>query len=109
MAVSDSYRDFVLEQLARVGEVSARAMFGGVGIYSGEVFFALISRDVLYFRVNDRTRARYEDAGAAQFIASGNRGQAMPYFEVPPDILEDTDALREWMDEAIAAAMAAKR
>ena len=33
MAVSDSYREYALEQLGRVIPVTAWAMFGGVGIY----------------------------------------------------------------------------
>ena len=33
MAVSDSYKVYVLEQLQVVGPVVAKAMFGGVGLY----------------------------------------------------------------------------
>jgi TfoX/Sxy family transcriptional regulator of competence genes len=34
MAVSQSYRDFVLEQLGRVTPVTGKSMFGDVGIYA---------------------------------------------------------------------------
>ena len=42
--VSPSFRTFVLEQLGRcVPSIRGRNMFGGVGIYAGELFFALIA------------------------------------------------------------------
>ena len=45
MAVSQSYRDYVLEQLGRVTPVTSKSMFGGVGIYAEGLFFALIAED----------------------------------------------------------------
>jgi len=52
MSVSPSFRIFVLEQLGRVlPDLRVRSMFGGVGLYSGERFFALIDDDTLYFAV----------------------------------------------------------
>jgi hypothetical protein len=33
MAVSEDYLQYVLEQLAGLGRVTARRMFGGVGLY----------------------------------------------------------------------------
>ena len=51
MAVSESYRGFVLEQLGRVAPVTARSTFGGGGIYAEGLFFALIAEDRLYFKV----------------------------------------------------------
>ena len=57
MAVSPSFSTYILEQLGRsVRGIRARNMFGGVGIYSGELFFALIDDDTLYFKVDDSNR-----------------------------------------------------
>ena len=67
MAVSASYKAFVLEQLGRVAPVTSRGMFGGVGIYSAGLFFALIDDDTLYFKVDAATRPRYTDAGMKAF------------------------------------------
>ena len=41
MKADPSFRDFVLDQLAELGEVHCRAMFGGHGLYHGETFFAI--------------------------------------------------------------------
>ena len=48
--------EHVLERLSRVTKVRARKMFGGLGLYSGELFFALIAHDVLYLKVDDINR-----------------------------------------------------
>ena len=109
MAVSETYRTFVLEQLESVvPDVHARRMFGGVGIYSGEHFFALISQDALYFKVDDLTRPSYEEAGCLPFRPYGEM-QSMNYFSVPADVLEDGDRLAEWAGEALSAARRSKQ
>jgi len=64
MAVSASFRTFILDQLSRVvSKIRARAMFGGVGIYAGDLFFALIADDTLYFKVDDSNRPDFEQRG----------------------------------------------
>ena len=57
MAVTAGFSDFVVEQLDGCGPIVTKRMFGGVGIYSGDIFFALIDDDVLYLKVDDSTRA----------------------------------------------------
>jgi DNA transformation protein len=103
MAVNPAYREFVLEQLGRVAPVTARPMFGGVGIYAGGFFFALIGGDALYFKVDDTNRPDFEAAGMGPFRPFDGGGP-MQYYEVPPDLLEDPDRLRPWMDAAVDVA-----
>ena len=97
MAVSREYRDFVLEQLACVGPVTAKNMFGGVGIYLHGIFFALIANDILYFKVDDSNRPDYATAGMRPF---GN----MQYYEVPIEVLEDREQLQAWANKAVTVA-----
>src|SRR3954451_13889522 len=107
MAVSDSYRDFVLEQLGRITAVTAKAMFGGVGIYANGFFFALIAEDRLYFKVNDATRPDFERSAMEPFRPFGD-DRAMGYYEVPADVVEDANLLRLWMNKAIEVASKAR-
>jgi DNA transformation protein len=107
MAVSESYRDFVLEQLGRIAPVTAKRMFGGVGIYSQGLFFALVAEDRLYFKVDDSTRPDFERLGMEPFRPFGEDG-AMGYYEVPADMVEDAVQLAPWMHKAIAVATEAK-
>ena len=110
MSVNPSFRSFVLEQLARTTPgIRARGMFGGVGIYAGELFFALLDDDILYFKVDDTTRGRFEERGMGPFRPYGEGGEVMKYYEVPEDVLEDPEALRPWVEGAIAVARRAKR
>src|SRR5215831_7368629 len=107
MAVSESYRSFVLEQLGRVTPVTAKSMFGGVGIYSQRLFFALIAEDRLYFKVDDITRPDFERRGMEPFRPFGE-DSAMGYYEVPADVMEDANQLAIWMKKAIDVAASAR-
>lgn len=104
MAVSAQYLDYVVDQLGCIGEIVAKKMFGGIGLYYDEVFFGLISGDVLFFKVDDVNRPHYEAAGAEPFKPYGDESFSMSYYAVPADVLEDVDKLREWARRAVSAA-----
>ncbi len=106
MAVSPEYRAFVEDQLGRVVRLRSRAMFGGVGLYADDAFFALIDDDVLYFKVDDATRPRYEARGMERFQPPGM--PAMGYFRLPEGALEDVDELGSWVEEAVGVARRAR-
>ena len=108
MAVSQNYRDFVLEQLRRVRPVTGRSMFGGVGIYAEGIFFALIAEDRLYFKVDEVTRPDFEQRGTEPFRPFGD-DSAMGYYEVPVDVVEDVSQLEIWMKKAIDVATKARQ
>lgn len=84
-----------MEDLEPLGDVTSRAMFGGFGIYEGGKMFALIGDAELYFKVDDSTRASFEEAGSEPF-------EKMPYYLVPPEVVENPEHLREWARAAIA-------
>jgi DNA transformation protein and related proteins len=105
MSVSASFRTFILEQLGRaVPRIRARSMFGGVGIYSGDLFFGLIDDDTLYFKVDDSNRSDFAARKMEPFRPYGEDGETMGYYEVPADLLEDPERLRPWAEKAIAVA-----
>ena len=110
MTVSAGFRSYVLEQLGRVlSNVRSRSMFGGVGIYSGDLFFALIDDDTLYFKVDDSTRPDFESRNMDPFRPYGPEGEVMQYYCVPGEVLEDAEALDDWVQRAIAVAQRAKQ
>jgi DNA transformation protein len=109
MTVSENYKAFILEQLSRVlPAIRARAMFGGVGVYSNDLFFALLDNDTLYFKVDDVTRPDYEAIHMGPFRPFGDGGEAMQYYEVSADLIEDPEALSSWAINAVAVARRAK-
>ena len=108
MRVSGNVRDFMLDQLAGLDGLRARAMFGGVGLYAGEVFFGIVAADVLYFKVDESTRAAYEAAGSKPFKPYADRTMTMPYYAVPIEVPESAPTLVEWARRAVGAARAGK-
>jgi DNA transformation protein len=109
LRVAPEFRDFVLDQLARVPELRSKSMFGGVGLYSGERFFGIVAADELFLKVDDSNRAAYEAAGSEPFrpLADPKRAVSMSYWRVPIEVLEDPAELAEWARAAIRAASAA--
>jgi DNA transformation protein len=83
-------------------------LFGGVGIYAGDVFFALIDDDTLFFKVDDSNRRDFEAKGMGPFRPFGDDRDKMQYYEVPADLLDDPQALRPWAAKAIAVAVRKK-
>ena len=104
MPVSEEYLDYVVDQLGCIGEVTAKRMFGGVGLYHEGLFFGLIASDMLYFKVDDENRRDFETAGAKPFQPYGEESYSMGYYEVPVDVLENMDQLKVWAGGAVAAA-----
>jgi DNA transformation protein len=101
MSVSESFLTFVLEQLESVREVSHRRMFGGIGLYSGEWFFGVIDNDTLFFKVDAATRPQYQNHKMSAFAPMPGQAAMEGYYQVPPSVLEDADALGEWARQAV--------
>ena len=102
MAVSPEFRAFVEDQIGRVTPVRSRPMFGGLGLYSGELFFGVVDDDVLYFKVDDETRPRYVKRRMRAFNPMGTPMNG--YWQVPAGVLEDADELAIWTRQAIDVA-----
>lgn len=104
MSVTQSFRTFAIEQLGRIApRIRARSMFGGVGLYAGDFFFALIADDVVYLKADDVTRNEFVSRGLRPFTPYGDV-QSVNYYELSADILEDAEALGPWVNQAIGAA-----
>ncbi len=104
MGVSDSFRSFVLDQLAELGDVAPKAMFGGIGLYHRDVFFGIIAADTLYLKVDDGNRPDYEQAGMEPFKPFADRPGTMSYYAVPAEVLESPGDLAAWSRKAVSAA-----
>ena len=98
----DEFTRFVLDQLARVPALSSAPFFGGIGLRSGASFFGMIMDGTLYFSTSPATRVDYQKLGSRCFsyVKQGKR-QETKLFEVPAEVLDDTDTLRDWAQRAI--------
>ncbi len=108
MAVSEAFHVFVLDQLSQIRPIRSRRMFGGVGYYSGKLFFAIAADDTLYFKTDKTTRPMFQELGMRPFRPFGADTRPMPYFEVPAHLFENSEELGAWMQRAIAVAAAAR-
>src|SRR5919197_2517300 len=104
LKVTDAFKTFVLEQLVDLDDLTARAMFGGVGLYAHGVFFGIIARDRLYLKVDDLNRPDYERMGSRPFKPYPDRPGTMQYYEVPVAVLEDVHDLLRRARGAVRAA-----
>jgi DNA transformation protein and related proteins len=86
--------------------VKPRKMFGGVGVFSDDVMFALIHGGVVYMKSTSEMAGKYMDDGY-RFEPPFRKGIKMPYWYVP-EMLED-DKLQEWTVESLEHARASKR
>jgi DNA transformation protein len=98
----ESFRDYILDQLGGLSSVASRSMFGGHGLYQGPAFFGILSKGRLYFKTDRQTQALYQERGMKPF--QPNAKQTLKnYYEVPIEVLEDSDQLSDWAQHAIRA------
>jgi DNA transformation protein and related proteins len=110
LTTSRAFAAFVVDQLSELGDVTARRMFGGVGLYLEAVFFGVIARDVLYFKTDELTRPAYVRLGMKPFMPYDVEGAGQRrYYAVPLDVLENPPALAQWARAAAAAATRLRR
>lgn len=104
-----SYCDYLIDLFKPWVPIKIRKMFGGYGVYRGEVMFSLIADDVLYFKVDATNRRDFELAESEPFTyeAKGKR-VSLSYFMLPAEILEDQEQLKIWADKSYAVALRSK-
>lgn len=106
----DSYLEFVLERLSVAGKVNGKAMFGGHGIYLGDLIFGLVVDGVLYLKVGELNIKDYIQAGMKPFTYEAKSGKpvSMSYWCLPLDVLESNEDLPKWVNKSIQVAKSAK-
>ncbi|MCP5055916.1 MAG: TfoX/Sxy family protein [bacterium] len=87
------FQEFVIDQLGEAGDIQAKRMFGGVGVYVEEVFCAILTGEGrFYLRVDDGNREAFVSRGLAQM--RGNGKAMMPYFQVPAEVMKTDESWR---------------
>jgi DNA transformation protein and related proteins len=107
MAKKNEYVEYLLEQLAPLGTLRAKAMFGGYGFYCDEIFFAIVVSDILYIKADAKSKADFSSLGLKPFSYSKKDGsqQSMAYYPLPEEALEDAQEMIFWAKKGIAAAL----
>lgn len=113
MVASDSFAEFLREQLAPLGRVTMRRMFGKTGVFCDGVMLGMVSDNMLYLRVDDRNRAAFEEARSSPPLSYEKKGVSidLSFWRAPERLFDEPDELVAWARLALAAAhrVAAKR
>ncbi len=113
MVASASFAEFLREQLAPLGRLTMRRMFGKTGVFCDGLMFAMVTDDMLYFRVDDHNRAAFEEARSAPPLSYAKKGGSieLSFWRAPERLFDEPHELVTWAHAAQAAArrVAAKR
>ncbi|MBD1919181.1 MULTISPECIES: TfoX/Sxy family protein [Cyanophyceae] len=108
-AAASAFKTAVVSHLNQVAPVTARAMFGGYGLYCEGIMFALIAQATLYFKVDAGNQERTE-VGMGPFVYHRDgKAVTMSYYQLPPAVYDDLGLLHSWVEASVAAARRGKR
>ena len=102
------FHDFVLELFEGLGPLRIRRMFGGAGIYAGEVMFGLIDDETIYLKTDEALKAELAAEGSAGWVYSRAPGkwEETSYWRLPEAALDDPDEAVAWARKSLAVAQA---
>ncbi len=113
MVASDTFAEFLREQLDPLGRITLRRMFGKTGVFCSGVMFGMVTENMLYFRVDELNRSTFAEAASSPPLNYEKKGVAidLSFWRVPERLLDEPDELVTWARAALAAArrVAAKR
>ena len=113
MVASDDFAEFLREQLAPLGHVTMRRMFGKTGVFHDGVMLAMVRDNTLYFRVDGENRETFREAASFPPLNYEKKGGSidLAFWRAPERLFDEPDELVAWARAALAAArrVAAKR
>jgi DNA transformation protein and related proteins len=110
MRVKSELASYVEEQLAFLGRISTKSIFGGIGIFVDERLLGIVMDDKLYLHTDASNLQAYQQRGMPQFKPYPNAFDlTTDHHQVPPEIVDDPAQLKRWGEEALAAAIEAAK
>jgi len=110
VAKNNEFVSYLLEMLQEFGQVRAKAMFGGFGIYRNEFIFAIVVDDTLYIKADDNNQELFNKKGLPRFSYLKNGKECfMSYYRVPDEAVDDVDVLNYWAQIGYQAALRANK
>src|SRR5262249_45484103 len=113
MVASYSFAEFLRDQLAPLGRITMRRMFGKTGVFCDGFMLGMVTDNTLYFRVDDDNRAAFKEAETFPPLNYEKKGDTidLSFWRAPERLFDEPDELAVWARAALAAArrVAAKR
>lgn len=106
MAASVAFAEFLREQLAPLGAVTTRRMFGKTGVFCEGVMLGMVRDNTLYLRVDVHNREAFREAEAWPPLNYEKQGEtiALAFWRAPERLLDEPAELLVWAQLALAAA-----
>lgn len=110
MRMKSSLAGYVTEQLAFLGPIAIRSIFGAAGIFIEDRLLGIVANERLYLHTGPVNRADYLARGAPQFKPYPNAFDlTTDHHQVPQDIIDDPAQLKVWGERALLAAVEAAK
>lgn len=110
MRIKSSLAEYVTEQLAFLGRISNRSIFGGIGIFIDDRLLGIVMNDVVYLHTGAANIEDYVSRGMEQFKPYPNAFDlTTDHHRVPAEVLQDPELLKQWGQRALTAAIEAAR
>jgi DNA transformation protein and related proteins len=111
MVASESFAEFLREQLAPLGHITLRRMFGKTGVFCDGLMLGMVTDDTLYFRVDEHNRATFKEAESAPPLNYEKKGETidLSFWRAPERLFDDPDELVAWAGAALEAAQRVAR
>jgi DNA transformation protein and related proteins len=106
MVASNSFAEFLREQLAPIGHITMRRMFGKTGVFCDGLMLGMVADNMLYFRVDDGNRDAFKEAEVAPPLNYRKRGSTidLSFWRAPERLFDQPDELVSWARIALQAA-----
>ena len=106
MVASDSFSEFLKEQLAPLGRITTRRMFGKTGVFCDGVMLGMVTDNTLYFRVDEGNRAVFQEAALFPPLNYRKEGELidLAFWRAPERLFDEPDEFITWAEAALAAA-----
>jgi DNA transformation protein len=106
MTASAGFAAFLCEQLAPLGHISLRRMFGKHGVFCDGVMLGMVRDNTLYFRVDEQNRSVFREAEAFPPLNYEKKGDLidLAFWRAPERLLDEHDEFLVWARAALAAA-----
>ena len=106
MVASDGFAEFLREQLAPLGYIAMRRMFGKTGVFCDGLMFGMVTDNTLYFRVDDQNQRDFAEAANFPPLNYEKQGALidLSFWRAPDRLFEEPDELIAWARIALAAA-----
>ena len=108
MAVSESYKEYIADQLSLVEGVEMKKMFGGIGIFKEGKMFGMIGGDVFRLKADETNEPDFLAHGMKPY-QNDKKKKGMPYWEVSAEVLEDKNELKNWAEKSFQIAINTKK